>query len=164
MNRDLDKRTEAHGPFEERIRALLSSLTDDSDYAGFDTLSLGGVELLSASQDTQSVQYAFTVLPSLCNRGGNLHGGAATTLFDTLTTTALLTTTQTGHWGMLGVSRTLTVTFLRPLPLGTKVVVDCELVAIGKRMANLKGTMKTADGRVCVTCIHDKALLERPKL
>jgi acyl-coenzyme A thioesterase 13 len=158
-----DKITDSSLPLEERVRTLLAGLNDPG-CKSFDTTILGGVELLSASQHTKSVQYAFTVAPNLCNRGGNLHGGAATTLFDSLTTTALLTIAKPGFWDTLGVSRTLTVTFLRPLPLGTKVFLDCEVVAAGKRLANLRGTMRTADGRVCATCIHDKAILESPKL
>ncbi len=149
---------------EERVRALLLYLVDDPQNMDCSTIGPGGVELLSANQDTQSVHYTFTVVPKLCNTSGFLHGGAASTLLDTLTTTALFTVAKPGFWDMLGVSRTLTVTFLRPLLLGTKVYVDCEVVAVGKSMANLKGTMKTADGKVCITCIHDKATGAIPKL
>lgn len=151
-------------PLEERIRALLLYLVDDPQSMDFDTIGSGGVELLSANQDAKSVHYMFTAVPKLCNTGGFLHGGAASTLLDTLTTTALLTIAKPGYWDMLGVSRTLTVTFLRPLPLGTKVFVDCEVVAVGRSMANLKGTMRTGDGKVCITCIHDKATEAKPKL
>jgi acyl-coenzyme A thioesterase 13 len=99
-----------------------------------------------------------------CNRNGTLHGGPACTLFETLTTSALLRIAKAGHWDALGVSRTLTFTFLRPIPRGIQVSVDCEVVAAGKNMANLRGTMRTADGKVCITCIHDKAAVIRPKL
>jgi acyl-coenzyme A thioesterase 13 len=151
-------------PLEKRMKTLLFSLIDDPENRGFDSVGSGIIELLSVSQDTQSVHYAFTVLPKLCNRGRNLHGGAATTIFDILTSTAMLTIAKPGYWDMLGVSRTLTVSFLRPLPLGTKVFVDCEVVAAGKNLAHLKGIMKTADGKVCITCTHDKAAVHRPKL
>lgn len=159
------KVTDLSIPLEDRVRALVAYLIYDPEYRGFDTLlSPGGIELLSASQETQSVRFSFTVMPVLCNSGGTLHGGAATTLFDTLTTTALLTISKPGHWDTLGVSRTLTVTFLRPIPVGTKAFLDCEVVAAGKNMANIKGTMRTADGKVCVSCIHDRAATARPKL
>lgn len=164
MSWNTDSLTDFSLPLEERMKTLLLSLLHDPNNTGFDTIGLGVFELLSVSQDTQSVRHAFTVLPKLCNRGGSLHGGAASTIFDILTTTALLTVAKPGYWDMLGVSRTLTITFLRPLPLGTKVFVNCEVVAVGKNMANIKGTMKTADGKVCVTCIHDKATQQRPKL
>lgn len=151
-------------PLEERVRALLLYLVEDPQNMEFGTAVARGVELLSANQPSKSVHYMFTVVPKLCNKAGSLHGGAASTLLDTLTSTALLSIAKAGYWETLGVSRTLTVTFLRPLPLGTKVFVDCEVVAVGKSMANLKGTMKNADGKVCVTCIHDKATGAGPKL
>ncbi|KAF7512671.1 hypothetical protein GJ744_000932 [Endocarpon pusillum] len=143
---------------EERIRALLLYLVEDPQSIDFDTTGSGGVELLSANH------YMFTVVPKLCSKAGFLHGGAASTLLDTLTSTALLTIAKAGYWKTLGVSRTLTVTFLRPLPLGTKVFVDCEVVAVEKSMANVKGTMKNADGKVSITSIHDKATVAEPKL
>ena len=151
-------------PIEERMRALMASLNQDPKYKGLALQTLQGIEFLSACQETQSAQFTFPVEPILCNASENLHGGIATTLFDALTTVSLLTIIKPGYWDTFGVSRTLTVTFLRPLPVGTKVFLDCEVVAAGKRMVNLKGTMKTADGKVCVTCIHDKAAVESSKL
>lgn len=151
-------------PLEERVRVLLASLAQNPQYQGFGTTCIQCVELISASQSTQSIRYALTVLPHLCNIAGSLHGGAAATLFDTLTSSALITIAKPGYWDTLAVSRTLTVTFLRPISLGTKVFLDCEVVAAGKRMAHLRGTMKTADGKVCATCTHDSTAVEMPKL
>lgn len=163
---DFNNLTDMSLPIMERLQALLAWLVQDTDHEGWDTIKLGQVDLklLSASLETQSVRYVFNIAPSLCNRVGNLHGGAASSLFDTLTTSALLTIARPGYWDTLGVSRTLMVTFLRPLPMGTEVILDCEVVAAGKKMANLKGIMRTADGKACVTCVHDKAAFEVPKL
>ena len=147
-------------PLKDRVQTIINALLHDPEYAFFDSITLGGVELLSISQETQSVRFAFTVLPTLCNGFRTLHGGAATALLDTLPSLALVTVAKPGHWHTLGLTRNLTVTFLRPLPLGTQVFLDCEVVTAGKLMANLKGTMKTGDGRVCVICIHDKTVVE----
>lgn len=146
----------------DRAQAILSSLAHDPEYACFDAMTLGGVELLSISQETQSVRLAFTVLPTLCNVYRTLHGGAAATLLDTLTSLALLTVAKPVRWSTLGITRSLSVTFLRPLPMGTQVFLDCEVLAAGKSMANLKGTMKTGDGQVCVICNHDKVATTTP--
>jgi len=146
MKWDSRNLTDLSVALDDRMQALLASLIHDPQYNGFGTIGIEGLELLSVSQETQSVRYAFTVVPLLCNKAGNLHGGAATTIFDTLTTSALLTIAKPGHWDTLGVSRALTVISLRTLPLGTKVFLGCEVVAAGKNMANLKGTMKTTDG------------------
>lgn len=54
-------------------------------------------------------------------------------------------------------SRTLTVTFLRPLLLGEEVRIESEAVHAGKRMASLRGVMRrVSDGEVCLVCVHDK--------
>jgi acyl-coenzyme A thioesterase 13 len=161
---DPERLVKSSVPVEERVRVMLASMIENPRCTGFARIGLEDVEVLSASQETRSVRYAFTVEPSLCNVAGNLHGGAATTLFDNFTTLALLTIARPGYWDGLGVSRTLMVTFLRPLPLGTRVFLDCEVVAAGKGLAHLQGTMRTADGKVCITCIHDRAAVANPKL
>lgn len=146
------------------MRALLAIFASNTEDTSLAASTLQGVKFIRGCQETQSAQFTFVVEPSFCNKGGNLHGGIATTLFDNLTTLALLTIAKPGYWDTFGVSRTLTVSFLRPLPANSKVLVDCEVVAAGKRMVNIMGTMKTADGKICVTCVHDKAAVERSKL
>jgi acyl-coenzyme A thioesterase 13 len=147
----------------DRINALLRYCagvdidSGDSDGSiGFDITRLAEVELLSTNQNKLSVRYSFRVTARLCNRGRNLHGGAASTLFDTLTSLVLLTLGDMPQWDTLGVSRNLSVTFLRPIPIGTKVFLDCDVIAAGKRLANLSGTMKDDDGKIYATCTHDK--------
>jgi acyl-coenzyme A thioesterase PaaI-like protein len=54
-------------------------------------------------------------------------------------------------------SRTLNCTYLRPVPGGEKIFVECEVVHAGKRMCLLKGVIKMEGGKVCVTCEHNKA-------
>ena len=67
-----------------------------SQYAGFGKTGLEGVVLL----------YAFSLVTKLCNKGGTLYGGAASTLVDVLSTSAI-TLATTEYWYILGVSRTL---------------------------------------------------------
>ena len=101
--------------------------------------------------------FAFTVQPEHCNRMQNLHGGCAASLFDFLTTLAIAIVSKPGFWQFLGVSRTLNVTYLRPVPVGTKVFVENEIVHVGKKLATLKGTMRRqSDGAVLCTCEHGK--------
>jgi acyl-coenzyme A thioesterase 13 len=65
---------------------------------------------------------------------GNLHGGCCATIFDWATTTALVPISNPGFWLSLGVSRTLNVTYLRPVPKDEVVTVESEIVQIGKRI------------------------------
>lgn len=68
------------------------------------------------------------------NRLQNLHGGCSATIFDICTTTALLPIAKPGFWAFAGVSRTLNVTYLKPVPTGEVVVIESEVVHAGKRL------------------------------
>lgn len=65
---------------------------------------------------------------------GNLHGGASATLFDYCTSMALVPVSREGFWNFVGVSRTLNVTYLRPMPTGTIVLIECEVIHAGKKL------------------------------
>jgi acyl-coenzyme A thioesterase 13 len=151
-------------PIETRIRNLHTELTTTPGYVGYDTLGLRQCVFLSASAATQSSTWELTVTPELCNKGGNLHGGAAATILDSLTSTALLTIAKPGFLDAGHVSRNLNTTYLRPLPVGSKVRVECEVVAAGKNTAMVKGVIRTVDGKVAVFCAHDKAVFKKTKL
>lgn len=150
-------------PPDERVKALLKEFAHNPKNQYWDTTCLREVEFISADIDTQSVEFELTVSPLLCNRAGSLHGGCSTTLMDTLTSTALLTIARPGYIDAGHVSRTLTTTFLRPVAAGTKVKISCHVVAAGRTTAHMRGVMTTMDGKVCVTCDHDKAIFSKPR-
>jgi len=56
------------------------------------------------------------------------------------------------------VSRTLNTTYLRPAEVGAEVLVECELVAVGRQLCHLRGTMRRKGGsdEVFATCEHGK--------
>ena len=57
------------------------------------------------------------------------------------------------------------VTCLRPVMAGTKVRVETKLISIGRTMGNVRGEIKTMDGKVCFACVHDKYIIpSAPKL
>ncbi|KAJ9659160.1 hypothetical protein H2198_003302 [Neophaeococcomyces mojaviensis] len=147
---------------EERVKAVAYSLTQDVNYNGWDTEVLKEVRFVSAVPG--KVEFEMTVTPAMCNKGNNLHGGCSTTLLDNLSSTTFLTIAKEGFMDAGTVSRTITMTFLRPVPAGTKVRIICEAISAGKRLANCKAQIETLDGKVCVTCIHDKAIVPRQKL
>lgn len=54
-------------------------------------------------------------------------------------------------------SRTLNVTYLRPVNEGEEVLVESEVVGLGKRMGLVKGVMRErGTGRVAYVCEHGK--------
>jgi acyl-coenzyme A thioesterase 13 len=146
-------------PF-DRCLAVHTALSADPTYTGFDALILSHTVLLSASAATQSTVYSFTVVPALCNKAGNLHGGAAATVLDNLTSSALLTIARPGFLDAGHVSRTLTVTYLRPVPPGV-YRVESEVVSAGRSLAHVRGRIVDAQGKTCVSCTHDKHVFTR---
>ena len=63
----------------------------------------------------------------------------------------------------MGVSRTLNVTYLRPVPVGTEVDIHCEILQVGRTLCTLKGVMKRTDnGAVLAVCEHGKFNTDPP--
>lgn len=150
---------------EDRVRTLAAAYIENASKEAWDgRLMRECCKLISASAESASVVYEVTIDHFLCNVGKTLHGGAAATILDHLTSTALFTISKPGFLDRGMFSRTLTVTFLRPVPMGTRAIVEAEVVSAGTTLANVRGVIKTPDGKPCVTCIHDLALGSAPKL
>lgn len=93
------------------------------------------VTLTSASiSPLPHVTARFTVVPSLCNGMGRLHGGATATIFDFVTTMTLTLVSKKGFWEVPGVSRTLNVAYLDKVSNGQEVEIEAEAVKMGKRL------------------------------
>ena len=99
-----------------------------------------------------------------CSRMGNAHGGAVALIFDMCTSMCLAPFARQDFWLFGGVSRTLNVTYMRPILQGTTVLIECEVLQVGKRLATIRGVMKSkADGRVLCSCEHNKASISFPE-
>lgn len=146
-------------PIEDRVRGILDVYINTAPQGLWDTrLRHECIAFISASTSPPSVVYELSVEPYLCNAGEILHGGCASTILDFVTSSALFTMAKPGCFNRLGLSRTFTLTYLRPIPKGTRVRVEAEVVSAGKTMVNVKGVIKTLDGKVCTTCVHDMAI------
>jgi acyl-coenzyme A thioesterase 13 len=75
------------------------------------------------------------------------------------TTTALCPLARPGMWTFLGgVTRTLNVSYLRAVPIGTTVRIRSRVLHCGKTLAMMQGTMSSVDEKtVYCTCEHHKA-------
>lgn len=73
-----------------------------------------------------------------------MHGGAIATLFDFCTSSVLALVSRPGHYHYWGVTRTLSTAYLRPVPAGTALLVECEAVSVGRQMAHLRGVLRGA--------------------
>lgn len=107
------------------------------------------------------VDFSFTCHDDHCNRMGSLHGGAAASIFDVCTSLPLLLVSKPGYWQFLGVSRNLSVSYFRPVPPGEEVIIETEIVQIGKNLCTTKGVMKRKrDGAIMSTCEHLKVNID----
>lgn len=99
----------------------------------------------------------------MCNKLGQLHGGCSTTLIDIASSTLLLAIGEGGFYSLGGISRSLNIKFLRPAFEGMEILINCELIHAGKRLALLKADIRRKDtGELLVTGDHDKANSDPP--
>ncbi|KAI5369481.1 Putative Thioesterase domain, HotDog domain superfamily, acyl-coenzyme A thioesterase 13 [Septoria linicola] len=90
------------------------------------------------------------------------HGGAIATFFD-MTTSMAIIACNFPAWLSTGASRKLEVTYLKPPVEGDQVLFECEVIQIGKRLAELRGVMRReADGALLATCEHQKYMADKP--
>lgn len=63
----------------------------------------------------------------------------------------------------MGVSRTLNVTYMRPAKSGEEVLIECEIIQVGKNLATLRGVMRRkSDGQILSVCEHGKVSTDPP--
>lgn len=114
-----------------------------TSFQGFESALMYSLNLISvhaqSPKDPSSASLAttifeLTVIPQLCNPMNNMHGGAVATLADMATTMAAAPIARKGFWEFGGVSRTLSVTYLRPVRLGRVVRVECQVRSVGRRL------------------------------
>jgi acyl-coenzyme A thioesterase PaaI-like protein len=111
--------------------------------------------------NSSSIVFTFKVDRFYCNVSGNLHGGAQATMYDMLTGMSIQGIGRRDFWLNGGVSRSLSVTYLRPAPEGVELECDVELMHAGKSLALMRGVMRRADdGKLISTCEHDKAAVK----
>ncbi|KAF5694593.1 hypothetical protein FDENT_1027 [Fusarium denticulatum] len=153
------------GSPEERVKVWLQLSQNDNGHSKqgdwMNTL-IPHLQLVSTNAEGPhpSCVFSYTVQPDNCNRLQNLHGGCAATLFDWCTTLPLALVNKPGFWQHMGVSRTLNVTYMRPVPVGTEVLIECSITQVGKKLASLHGSMRRrSDNLLLATAEHGKGTL-----
>ncbi|KAK5129624.1 hypothetical protein LTR08_003023 [Meristemomyces frigidus] len=145
---------------EDRLRAVLSirAPNDQRFTSAFVEQQCKLRDVKITGPNRSLVTFAFRVERWYCNASGTLHGGAQATIYDIATSMAMQAIGKRDFWINGGVSRVLTVTYLRPAPEGEELLLECDVVHMGKKLAMVKGTLRRAsDGAIISTCDHNKA-------
>jgi 1,4-dihydroxy-2-naphthoyl-CoA hydrolase len=118
-----------------------------------------GIEVVSAAPDR--ILAHMTVREDLCTRPATLHGGAIMAFADTLGAMATLANLEDGAGTVTIESKT---NFLRPAPLGTRLVGEATPVHRGQRMMVWQTRMTTDEGRLVALTTQTQLVLrdERP--
>ncbi len=118
-----------------------------------------GIEVVSAAPDR--ILAHMTVREDLCTRPATLHGGAIMAFADTLGAMATLANLEDGAGTVTIESKT---NFLRPAPLGMRLVGEATPVHRGQRMMVWQTRMTTDEGRLVALTTQTQLVLrdERP--
>lgn len=117
------------------------------------------IQVLSAAKTTEGATAVFAMKnsPKYSNRMGNMHGGSIAMIYDMCTTMCAAPLATKDFWVFGGVSRMLSITFMRPVRPGMELLIECEVLQQGQRLATIKGQMKDRkDGRLLSVAEHNK--------
>ncbi|KAL2064494.1 hypothetical protein VTL71DRAFT_4988 [Oculimacula yallundae] len=150
-----------------RVQAFIDGYKNHPEYQGFDASLMRALKVESATISradnslTPIAKTTFSVLvsPNLQNPRGFMHGGAQALLVDMCTTMAVAPLSSKDFWHFGGLTRTLNVVCLQPVPGNEVVYVDCEVRGIGKRLAHITCALRNAKGDVLALGEHGKAAI-----
>lgn len=135
----------------------------------YDAPFMKSLKVLSAtsqtSTETAKATFRFKVPPNLSNQPTGkqpqtTHGGAFGMFFDLPTSMTIMACNFAG-WESTGMTRRLDVTFLTPPVEGDDVLIESEVIQIGKRLAVIRSVMKREkDGVWLAICQHEKYMAD----
>ncbi|KAI7863645.1 HotDog domain-containing protein [Spinellus fusiger] len=130
------------------------------------TLSTGGweaalhpyLEIVEATP--QSLVFHFHIEDVHCNIIGSLHGGAVATVIDTCSSVAILSYEGKAPWTNVGVSTEMHTTYLKGMRSGETARIVCQVLKIGKTLANVDTRVYNEKNDICYTNAHCKIRLD----
>ncbi|ORZ04271.1 HotDog domain-containing protein [Absidia repens] len=106
--------------------------------------------------EADTLIWEFDVHGIHCNRLGSLHGGCVATLIDVCSSFATLVHEGKHRWDMIGVSTDLGISYMRGVPSGKKIRLECKVQRQGKSLSYIYTTVYDDENHVCYTGSHTK--------
>jgi hypothetical protein len=137
----------------KRVESLVTHYNKVMPITNFDLPFTKMIQVVSAVADTTpnstaKARFLCKIPVEYINNpdsGRESHVGAIPMSFDNSTSSALLASRRC--WGE-GVTRNMNVTYFRPPREGDRIIIEAEVVQIGKRLGTTQGAMKRADDGV----------------
>lgn len=152
----------------QRLEALRDAHIAATPGGNFDSGLSTQIKILSGSvspdgtSGTATFSVAFPKAYINIQHGG-VHGGAIATLLDNAMncSVAVLAIPGTSRWQRGGLTKGLTITYMKMVKVGEEVVVDVEIVYASAKVATIHGTMKrSGDGQILAVCGMEKVAVE----
>ncbi|KIX09205.1 uncharacterized protein Z518_00284 [Rhinocladiella mackenziei CBS 650.93] len=150
----------------ERIQVYIDAYrkSDPANHQGFDEVFMREhISVVSAtrSADKAAAVFEMKAAPVFTNRMGNMHGGAVAMIHDMCTTMTAAPLAKKEFWWFGGVSRTLSITYLRPVRKDMELSIECEVLQQGMRLSTIRSQMRNKKtGALLSVAEHNKASID----
>jgi len=135
-------------------RYHIIAATRPAHYIDYDYDVMNNMKLIDASPEG-SVVFELLISDKYSNLNDVMHGGAAGVIFDMATTSALCPLATPGYWEFMGgVTRTLNISYLKAVPIGTTVRLSSEVIQVGRTMAMIQGKMTSLDNKIIYATVE----------
>ncbi|KKZ61975.1 hypothetical protein EMCG_03532 [[Emmonsia] crescens] len=136
---------------------LYKEIMEEKNFKGYDRQLMQDLRLVEAIPSGGAV-WELNITEFWANLNGVMHGGAYGVIFDMCTAISMCPLSREGYWEFLaGVTRSLNISYLKAVPIGTTIYIRANVIQHGRTMALIAATMESQDGKVIyATAEHHK--------
>ncbi|OJD18293.1 hypothetical protein AJ78_01669 [Emergomyces pasteurianus Ep9510] len=141
----------------ESFLGVYKEIMKEKNFTGYDRQLMQDLRLIDVNPAGGAI-WELTVTEFWSNLNGVMHGGAYGVIFDMCTAISMCPISRDGYWEFLaGVTRSLNISYLKAVPIGTTVYIRANIIQHGRTMALMSATMESRDGKVVyATAEHHK--------
>lgn len=152
----------------QRLEALRDAHIAATPEGNFDSDLSPKVKILagsvSADGTSGSAKFSIDFPKTFINiQHGGVHGGAIATVLDNVMncSVAVLAIPGTGRWQHGGLTKDLSISYMKMVKIGDEVTIDVDIVCASAKAATIRGTMRSAkDGKVLAVCGMEKVAMK----